>query len=66
MATHIIDIFTRSIETMAVTEKRRVHRDIRSGEILEIWVNDRLEYEYLSEQPWPVEPSKDKEWKTKW
>jgi len=66
MTVQEVEIFIRSTETGQVTEKRKTVYDIAIGESLEIWVNDRLEYEHKPEEPWIVEPSADKEYRTKW
>ena len=66
MSIQEIEIFIRSTDTAQVTEKRKIIREVVEGETLEIWVNDRLEYEYKYEAPWEEEPSTDKEWNTKW
>ena len=59
-----IEVFVRSTTTGEVTEKRRILRNVVSGERLEIWVNDVLVYEHEWENPWGE--ATDKEWKTKW
>jgi len=66
MSIQEIEIFIISATTAQVTEKRKIIREIVEGEILEIWVNDRLEYTYKYEAPWEQEKSTDKEYTTKW